>query len=121
MKSRIAALVLTAFAFLLHPQSASAAPSGEEVVVIYNNKVPASEDVARHYAEVRHVPKEQVIGFELSAEEEISRIDFDESLAKPLAHELESRKLWRMGTVLWPITNAADLREVRVPVGDSDV
>ena len=116
MKSRIAALVLTAFAFLLHPQSASAAPSGEEVVVIYNNKVPASEDVARHYAEVRHVPKEQVIGFELSAEEEISRIDFDESLAKPLAHELESRKLWRMGTVLWPITNAADLREVRVPV-----
>ena len=95
---------------------ASAAPTGDEVVVIFNKKVPASEDVARHYAEVRHVPKEQVIGFKLSADEEISRSEFEDSLAKPLAHELESRKLWRMGTARWPIASSNDIREVRVPV-----
>lgn len=108
-------LALAGFVLLLAPP-ATAASSGEEVVVVYNQKVPASEDVARHYAEVRHVPKEQVIGFKLSADEEISRAEFEESLARPLAHELESRKLWRMGTAMWPITNGTDLREVRVPV-----
>ncbi len=115
MRKRPAILVAAAFVFALAVNS-GAAPSGEEVVVIYNKKVPASEDVARHYAEVRHVPKEQVIGFKLSAAEEISRAEYEDSLAKPLAHELESRKLWRMGTQHWPITNGNDLREVRVPV-----
>ena len=116
MKSRIAVLVLNALALLLGSQLAPAAPSGEEVVVIYNKQVPASEDVARHYAEVRKVPKEQVIGFKLSVDEEMSRAEFEDSLAKPLARELESRKLWRMGTALWPITGTNDLHEVRVPV-----
>jgi len=115
MKSRFAILIPVSLALMFAGQLI-AAPSGEEVVVIFNKKVPASEDVARHYAEVRHVPKEQVIGLKLSADEEISRSEFDESLAKPLAQELESRKLWRMGKAIWPITNATDLREVRVPV-----
>ena len=116
MKRRITVLVLTALAFLSGNRSSSSAQTGDEVVVIYNKKVPASEDVARHYAEVRRVPKEQVIGFKLSADEEISRAEYEESIAKPLAHELESRKLWRIGTARWPITNASDLREVRVPI-----
>ena len=116
MKSRFAIFNLVVIGLFLAAPLTHAAPTGDEVVVIYNKKLPASEDVARHYAEVRHVPKEQVIGFKLSAEEEISRSEFEESLAKPLAHELESRKLWRMGTERWPITSSNDIREVRVPV-----
>lgn len=115
MKSRIAVLGLVSLAIVL-AMGLSAAPSGEEVVVVYNKKVPASEDVARHYADVRKVPANQVLGFNLSPEEEISRTDFDTTLAKPLARELEQRKLWRMDKQKWPITNSNDLRDVRVPV-----
>ena len=90
--------------------------TGDEVVVVYNKKVPESEKVARHYAKARRVPDNQVIGFELSTSEEISRTEYEGWLAKPLAHELEQRSLWRMGTNVWPVTDATDLRELRVPV-----
>jgi uncharacterized protein (TIGR03790 family) len=98
---------------------AAAVPSGREVVVVYNKKVPASEEVARHYAAARRVPSEQVIGFELTTNEEMPRVEYESWLARPLAHELEQRGLWRMGTNLWPVTNATDLREVRMPVESS--
>lgn len=113
MNIRSAAL---GFVVLALAMRLSAAPTGEEVVVIYNKKVPASEDVARHYAEVRNVPKDQVIGFNLSASEEISRADYEDTLAKPLARELEKRKLWRLAKQQWPIANSNDVREVTVPV-----
>lgn len=115
MKSRTLIVNLAVIAWFLATHLASAAPSGEEVVVIYNKKVPASEDVARHYAEVRKVPAEQVIGLKLSAEEEISRSEFQDTLEKPLARELESRKLWRMGKVTFP-SGSGEARELRVPV-----
>jgi uncharacterized protein (TIGR03790 family) len=108
-------LALASFVLLL-AAFASAAPSGDEVVVVYNKKAPGSEDVARHYAAVRRVPKDQVIGLNLSATEEISRAEYEDSLANPLARELEKRKLWRMGTRSWPVTNATDLRPLRMPV-----
>lgn len=111
ISSAIATLVLLQFAL-----PASGLLSGNEVVVVYNKKVPESEDVARHYAEARRVPDNQVIGLELSTGEEMSRAEYDSKLAKPLASELEARKLWRMGTQKWPITSTNDVREVRVPV-----
>jgi uncharacterized protein (TIGR03790 family) len=93
-----------------------AAPSGDEVVVVFNKRMNGSEAVARHYAGVRKVPANQVIGFELGTGEEMSRVEYDGWLARPLAHELESRKLWRLGTVTRAVTNATDLRELRMPV-----
>ena len=62
------------------------------------------------------MPANQVIGFELGTGEEMSRVEYDGWLARPLAHELESRKLWRLGTVTRAVTNATDLRELRMPV-----
>ena len=96
--------------------SASAQSLADEVVVVFNKKSAASEDVAMHYGKARNVPVKQIIGLDLSEAEEISRAEYERTLAKPLAKELEKRKLWRMGKVTWPITNATDLREVRVPV-----
>ncbi|MEY4384781.1 MAG: hypothetical protein RLY20_64 [Verrucomicrobiota bacterium] len=98
----------------------TATASGDEVVVIYNKKLPASEEVARHYAEVRKVPAVQVIGLDLSTDEEISRAEYENTLEKPLGRQLEARKLWRIGTQRWPINSSNDLREVRVPVA-SDI
>ncbi|HTL58650.1 MAG TPA: TIGR03790 family protein [Candidatus Limnocylindrales bacterium] len=70
---------------------------GEEVVVVYNSRVPVSKAVAEFYAAQRHVPKQQVLGFDLTSSEDISRAEFRDSLQKPLAKALSSKKLWRIG------------------------
>ncbi|MCB1128733.1 MAG: TIGR03790 family protein, partial [Verrucomicrobiae bacterium] len=67
---------------------------GEEVVVIYN--LAGGDDsarVARHYAEVRHVPDPQVIGLSLPTGETLTRANFDERLRRPLMKELVERGL----------------------------
>jgi uncharacterized protein (TIGR03790 family) len=115
MKRKFNGLVFAAV-FTLLSCGVFAAPSGDEVVVVFNRKVPASADIAHHYAELRHVPEKQVFGFDLSTADEISRAEYESTLAQPLAHELEMRKLWTLGKATWPGTNATELREVRMPV-----
>jgi uncharacterized protein (TIGR03790 family) len=82
-----------------------AANPGDEVVVIYNSRMPESKSVAEHYAEVRHVPASQVFGFALTTNETMSRSEFHDLLEKALAKELESKKLWHIGSELIPATN----------------
>lgn len=72
---------------------------GDEVVVIYNTRLPESKAVAEHYAAARHVPERQVFGFGLPITETMSRSDFTELLQKPLADRLEATRLWRFGEV----------------------
>ena len=56
---------------------------GESAVVVYNNSMPESKQVALHYAMLRKVPEGQVIGFPLDKNETISRDTFESSLYKP--------------------------------------
>src|SRR3982751_1288667 len=81
-----------------------AADSGEDVVVVYNSRLPESKGVADHYAERRQVPASHLIGLPLSTNEEVSRIEFQDSLQKPLAKALEGKKLWHMGSHVVPAT-----------------
>ncbi|HAW02416.1 MAG TPA: hypothetical protein DCX10_11845, partial [Verrucomicrobiales bacterium] len=46
---------------------------GKSAVVVYNNSMPESKEVALHYAKLRKVPEDQVIGFPLDKKETISR------------------------------------------------
>src|SRR5208337_1731022 len=62
---------------------------GEEVVVIYNTRLAASKLVAEHYAELRHVPKAQIYGFDLPLTEEMTRAEFCDQLQFRLASNLE--------------------------------
>ena len=89
------------FLFALAPLFAQA--GGDEVVVIYNTRVPESKSVAEYYAKARHVPKNQIYGFRMTTNEVMSRDEFRDSLQLPLALRLESDGLWRFGIV----TNAA--------------
>jgi len=91
---------ITIFIFTL--ASIFAYAGGDEVVVIYNTRVPASEDVAKHYAKVRHVPQNQIYGFSLTANEEMSRDEFRNSFQMPLARRLEYDGLWKFGPVKIP-------------------
>jgi uncharacterized protein (TIGR03790 family) len=84
-----------------------AAGSGDEVIVIYNTRMPESKSVAEHYAERRQVPADQVFGFALNTNEVMPRAEYRDTLEKPLAKELEDRKLWHIGSEILHGTNAA--------------
>ena len=66
--------------------------------MVYNNRMPSSKALAEFYAQQRQVPKNQIFGFDLTSSEDISRAEFRESLQKPLAKVLSSKKLWRIGS-----------------------
>jgi uncharacterized protein (TIGR03790 family) len=70
-----------------------AAESGGVVVVIYNSRLPASKDVADHYAARRNVPPDQVVGLDLPTDETMSRADYRDRLRHPLLQFLENKKL----------------------------
>ena len=78
---------------------------GDEVVVIYNSRVPESKAVAEHYAQMRQVPEKQIYGFELTTNEEMSRAEFQDTLQKPLAKKLEVDGLWKLDMTFYKGTN----------------
>ncbi len=86
---------------------------GEEVVVVYNSRLPESKALAYYYARARAVPKEQVFGFNLTTSEGIARAEFRDDLERPLAKRLEAQKLWRIGSGELPGTNGRPVRVTR--------
>ena len=82
-----------------------AAGAGDEVVVVYNTRVPESRQVAQYYVTKRQVPTNQVFGFALSTNESMSRAEFRDELQRPLAKALEKEKLWHIAARIVPATN----------------
>jgi uncharacterized protein (TIGR03790 family) len=79
---------------------------GDEVVLVYNSRLPESRDVAEHYAQLRGVPTNQIFGFDLTTNESLTREEFRDSLQLPLAKALERGHLWRIGSEIEAGTNA---------------
>src|SRR5947207_7114118 len=79
-----------------------AANPGDEVIMLFNTRVPDSKGVAEHYAQLRLVPTNQIFGFDLSTNEDFSRAEFRDSLQKPLAKKLEQQKLWHIASHIIP-------------------
>lgn len=96
---------------LLIPKSAHA--GGEEVVVVYNSKLPESKSLAFYYARMRDVPKEQIFGFDLPLGETMSRAEYRDDLERPLLKKLQSTKLWRFGDGELPGTNHTTVKSFR--------
>jgi uncharacterized protein (TIGR03790 family) len=95
---RFTTAFLSFFAALACTLSLRAAGPGDEVIIVYNRQVPESKNVAEHYADRRQVPASQIFGFDLTTNEAMSRGEFRDSLQKPLAAALESKKLWHVGS-----------------------
>jgi uncharacterized protein (TIGR03790 family) len=83
---------------------ALAAGRGDEAVVIYNNRMPESKDLAFYYAQRREVPTNQVFGFELPTTETMTRAEFRDELQKPLLKALERQKLFTIRSEIIPAT-----------------
>ena len=79
-----------------------AAEPGDTVVVIYNSRLQDSQDVAAHYAFLRHVPARQVVGFDLPTGENMTRAEYRDQLQQPLLRFLEKENLFLFA----PDTNA---------------
>jgi uncharacterized protein (TIGR03790 family) len=67
-------------------------------VVIYNRAAPESADLARFYAQARHIPEGNLIGLECSTEEEISRQEYDGTIAEPLRKIFTDHQWWTLRT-----------------------
>ena len=107
-------MVLRQFAvliFALAPLMARA--GGDEVVVIYNSRLPESKAVADYYARARQVPASQVFGFALTTNEVMTRPEFADSLQTPLARRLESSGLWQFNSFTNAATNGRPERVLR--------
>lgn len=59
-------------------------PLAESTIVIFNKAVPESAALARFYALQRGIARDHLIGLDCSIEEEISREEYDTTIAAPL-------------------------------------
>ena len=69
-------------------------PLAPATVVIYNRNAADSADLAKFYAQQRGIPRDHVIGLACSFDEEISREEYDASIAIPLREIFEKRHWW---------------------------
>jgi len=77
----------------------AAAPSKREVaatIVVYNSRDPASERIARYYAEKRGLGEHQIIALDCPQTEEITRDEYDSTIAAPLREIFTQNGWWRL-------------------------
>lgn len=78
------------------PAAVSASDLAQATVVVYNRAAPESSNLARFYAHARGIPGDHVVGLECSTEEEISRQQYDETIAEPLRKIFTERQWWKL-------------------------
>ncbi|MFL6540121.1 MAG: TIGR03790 family protein [Chthoniobacterales bacterium] len=84
------------FVFLI-----SAIVKGEEslapaTIVVFNSNVPESEELAKFYAQKRGIARDHLVGLACPRDEEITRQDYDRTIAEPLRKIFQERKWWTM-------------------------
>lgn len=86
----VALFVSATFAFAFTPvrERAATGTLADHVVILANANDPESLRIARHYAEVRHVPAANIIALPLPAAETITWPEFVVTLWQPLQDEL---------------------------------
>ena len=63
-------------------------------IIIYNTAVPESAALAKFYAQQRAIPRDHIIDLTCSTEEEISREEYDATIAEPLRKIFKERNWW---------------------------
>src|SRR2546423_2533660 len=77
--------------------SASAAENlPAQTILFLTTAVPDSAALAKFYAEKRAIADDHVVGLDCPPEEEISREQYDTTVAEPLRKIFEERQWWRV-------------------------
>ena len=71
-------------------------PLADSTIVIYNKAIPESADLAKFYAQQRRIARDHLVGLDCSVEEEITREEYDTTIAAPLREIFKSRHWWTM-------------------------
>jgi len=71
-------------------------PLSASTIVVYNKAVSDSVELAKFYAQQRGIARDHLVGLTCSTEEEISREDFDATIADPLREIFKTRHWWTM-------------------------
>ena len=69
-------------------------PLAPSTIVIFNSSIPESQELAKFYAQKRGIPRENLVGLACPRDEEISRQDFDRTIAEPLRRTFRERSWW---------------------------
>ena len=67
----------------------------ESTLVLFNSNDPISADLAKYYSGKRNIPADHVVGIDCSANEEITRDEYEKTIADPLRKILSDRGWWR--------------------------
>src|SRR5881227_282795 len=91
------ALRVFAFVLLLAINAAAAEqPLAQSTIVLYNKTVPDSVELAKFYAEQRGIAADHLAGLNCSTEEEISREEYNTTIAGPLREIFKQRHWWML-------------------------
>ncbi len=71
-------------------------PLAPATIVVFNSTIPESVELAKFYAQKRGIARDHLVGLACSRDEEISREDYDRTIAKPLRAVFRQRKWWTM-------------------------
>ena len=91
------------------------APAPESVAVLYNSASAESEKLARFYCEARGIPTGNLIALKMPESQDISRADYESSIAAPLRKEFDRRAWWKRSKDSAGITGPV-LNKIRVLV-----
>ena len=84
--------------FLFSPIGSNAlraeAPLPPATIVVFNRGVAESVELAKFYAQKRGIPRDHLVGLNCSANEEISRDEYEATIAEPLRRVFKERNWW---------------------------
>ena len=83
--------------FLIAVQSGRAEQSLPALtVVVYNKTAPEAADLAKFYAQKRGIPPDHIVGLTCSLAEEISRDEYDSTIANRLKETFKAKQWWKV-------------------------
>jgi len=71
-------------------------PLAASTIVLYNKNVSDSVTLATFYAQQRGIARDHLVGLDCSTEEEISREEYDATIANPLRDVFKARQWWTL-------------------------
>lgn len=69
-------------------------PLAAATVVVYNKTAPDAAELAKFYAQKRGIPADHIVGLTCSLTEEISRDEYDATIANRLREIFKAKKWW---------------------------
>src|SRR5260370_9079036 len=89
-------IIMVLFVFLLGSDRATAENLPAQTIVVFNTAVPDSEALAKFYAGKRAIANDHLVGLDCPTQEEISREEYDATIAQPLRKIFEQRQWWHV-------------------------